>query len=125
MSLFLVELIFGWAYTVYDFEQLFYRSKDIKKGLAEVLRRCLAELRKGLAEVLRRSCGGLAEVLAEVLRSCPQVLRRCLAELRKGLAEVLRKSCGGLAEVLAEVLRSLLKPCGGLRKTLNFYITLS
>ena len=88
MSLFLVELIFGWAYTVYDFEQLFYRSKDIKKGLAEVLRRCLAELRKGLAEVLRRSCGGLAEVLAEVLRS-------------------------------------LLKSCGGLRKTLNFYITLS
>ena len=106
MSLFLVELIFGWAYTVYDFEQLFYRSKDIKKGLAEVLRRCLAELRKGLAEVLRRSCGGLAELstgLAEVSCGAPQ------------------GSCGGLAEVL----RSLLKSCGGLRKTLNFYITLS
>ena len=71
MSLFLVELIFGWAYTVYDFEQSFNRSKDIKKGLAEVLRRCLAELRKGLAEVLRRSCGGLAEFI-EVLRRPPQ-----------------------------------------------------
>ena len=83
MSLFLVELIFGWAYTVYDFEQLFYRSKDIKKGLAEVLRRCLAELRKGLAEVLRRSCGGLAELstgLAEVSCGAPQ------------------GSCGGLAQ---------------------------
>ena len=51
MSLFLVELIFGWAYTVYDFEQLFYRSKDIKKGLAEVLRRSCGG-----------PCGGLAEV---------------------------------------------------------------
>ena len=89
MSLFLVELIFGWAYTVYDFEQLFYRSKDIKKGLAEVLRRCLAELRKGLAEVLRRSCGGLAEFfqnLAEFFRGLAEVLRRSL-----------RRSCGGLS----------------------------
>ena len=98
-------------------------------------------------EVLRRSCGGLAEFftsLAEVSCGAPQNLRKGLAELRKGLAEVScgglaefftglaevscgapQGSCGGLAEVLAEVLRSLLKPCGGLRKNLNFYITLS
>ena len=106
MSLFLVELIFGWAYTVYDFEQLFYRSKDIKKGLAEVLRRCLAELRKGLAEVLRRSCGGLAELstgLAEVSCGAPQ--GSC-----GGLAEVLRRSCGGPCGGLAEFIETLRRP---------------
>ena len=95
MSLFLVELIFGWAYTVYDFEQLFYRSKDIKKGLAEVLRRCLAELRKGLAEVLRRSCG-------VVHRSCGGVLRSS--------ARVLRRSCGGPCGGLAEFIEILRRP---------------
>ena len=75
MSLFLVELIFGLAYTVYDFEQLFYRSKDIKKGLAEVSCGAPQGSCGGLAEVLRRSCGGpcggLAELI-ETLRRPPQ-----------------------------------------------------
>ena len=103
-------------------------AQDLHKTSArppqEVLRSSLEVLRRscgGLVEVLRRSCGAPQGSCGGVLRrSCGVFHRSCGGVLRSS-AGVLRRSCGGLAEVL----RSLLKPCGGLRKTLNFYITLS
>ena len=104
-----------WNFRVFHHKILW--RKKIQKILwgPMTTRKSCGGLRKTFYE---GSCGGistLAEVLrrclAEVLRSFSQVLRRCLAELRKtsarflrSSARVLRRSCGG----------PFGGPCGGL-----------